>query len=161
MATDPFVFNVALGKHAYYATLPGANDALILVWLKNTGLESDATLADYDSLAAILAAANDECDFTGYTRRTLAGVTSTVNDTTNKAIVDATDPASYTNTGTAQVSGAAIVCYDPDTTGGTDADIIPLYQNLGGDTPTVSFDQNVLINCAFAATGLGDAGQAA
>lgn len=157
MATNAFVFNIAKGKIAYYAGLPATNDQLILVWLKNTGLESDAVLKDYDSLGAILAGTNDECDFTGYTRRTLASVTVSVDDTGDKVVIDCADPASYTNTGAAQVSGAAIVCYDPDTTGGTDADLIPLFQTLGGATPTISFDQNVLINVAVAATGLGDA----
>ncbi|HEY3559655.1 MAG TPA: hypothetical protein VGL05_19435 [Kribbella sp.] len=154
MATGAFVFNIAKGKIAYYASLPATNDALVLVWLKNTGLESDAVLKDYDTLAAILAGSNDECDFTGYTRRTLTSVTATVDDTGDKVVIDSADPASYTNTGTAQVAGAAIVCYDPDTTGGTDADLVPLFQLYAG---TISFDQNVLINVAIATTGLGDA----
>jgi hypothetical protein len=155
MATAAFTFNIAKGKVARYADLPAATpDALVLVWLKSTGLESDATLKDYDSLAAILAGTNDECDFTGYTRRTLAGVTATPDDTLDKMVVDATDPTAYTNTGTAQISGAAIVCYDPDTSTGTDADLVPLVQILVG---TLSFDQNVLINAAFAAAGLYDA----
>ncbi|HEY9337895.1 MAG TPA: hypothetical protein VIQ79_25860 [Kribbella sp.] len=157
MATNPFVFNIAKGKIAYYAGLPATNDALVLVWAKNTGLEADGTLKDYDSLAALLAAANDECDFTGYARRTLSSVTVTVDDSGDKVVIDCADPASYTNTGSAQVAGAAIVCYDPDTTGGTDADLIPLFQTLGGATPTISFDQNVLINVAVNAAGLGDA----
>lgn len=154
MATAAFIFNVAKGKIAYYAGLPAVSDGLVLVWLKNTGLESDATLKDYDTLAAILAAANDECDFTGYSRRTLSGVTVTVDDTGDKVVIDSADPASYTNTGAAQVSGAAIVCYDPDTGAGTDADLIPLCQVLVG---TISFDQNVLINVAVNAAGLADA----
>lgn len=154
MATAQFVFNIAKGKVARYADLPAIADGLVLVWLKNTGLESDAILKDYDTLAAILAGPSDECDFTGYTRRTLAGVTSAPDDTLDKMVVDATDPTSYTNTGTAQVSGAAIVCYDPDTGVGTDADLVPLVQLLVG---TLSFDQNVLINAAFAAAGLYDA----
>lgn len=154
MATAAFMFNVAKGKFAQLATLPGLADGLVLVWLKNTGIESDATLKDYDTLAAILAGSNDECDFTGYTRRALTSVTATVDDTGDKMVVDAADPASYTNTGAAQVAGAAIVCYDPDTGAGTDADLIPLCQLLAG---TISFDQNVLINVAFNAAGLADA----
>lgn len=154
MATGAFVFNVAKGKIAYYGGLPAVSDGLVLVWLKNTGIESDALLKDYDTLAAILAGSNDECDFTGYTRRTLASVTVNVDDSGDKVVIDAADPASYTNTGTAQVSGAAIVCYDPDTGAGTDADLIPLAQLLVG---TISFDQNVLINVAVNAAGLADA----
>jgi hypothetical protein len=121
------VFNIAKGRTAYYATLPGANDALIVVLLKASGLEADDTLNNYDTLAALLAAANDEGDFTNYTRKTLGSVTVTVDDTNNRADVDAAD-ITYTAAGGASNNSIAkaIVCYDPDTTGGTDADIIPL-----------------------------------
>ena len=151
MATGPFTFNIAKGKVARYADLPGTNDALILVWLKSTGLESDGTLQDYDTLAAILAAANDECDFTGYTRRTLSGAAATVNDTANTMVVDAADVSSYTNTGAAQIAGAAIVCYDPDTTGGTDSDLVPLVQLLTG---TLTFDTDAVVTTPFNASGI-------
>lgn len=151
MATGPFVFNIAKGRAGHYATLPAANDALILVLLKNAGLESDATLKDYDTLAAILAAANDECDFTGYTRRTLGSVTSAVDDTADAWEVDAADPATYTNTAAAQIAGAAIVCYDPDTTAGTDSDLIPLVQLMTG---TNTFDTDVVNTVSFNAAGI-------
>jgi hypothetical protein len=153
MATAQLVFNIAKGKVARYADLPDATDSVILVWLKNANIESDAILKDYDTLAAILAAANDECDFTGYTRRTLTGVTATPDDSSDKMVVDATDPASYTNTGATQIAGAAIVCYVPST-GAADSAIVPLVQLLVG---TLSFDQNVLINVAINAAGLYDA----
>lgn len=153
MATAQFLFNIAKGKIARYADLPDATDSIILVWLKNTGLESDAILKDYDTLAAILAGSNDECDYTGYTRRTLTGVTAAPDDTLDKMVVDAADPASYTNTGATQVSGAALVCYVPSS-GAADSLIVPMAQLLVG---TLSFDQNVLINVAFAATGIADA----
>lgn len=150
MATGPFVFNIAKGKVARYADLPDAADALILVLLKSTGLESDATLQDYDTLSALLAAANDECDFTGYARRTLASVTVTPDDTNNRQDVDAADPASYTNTAAAQISGAAIVCWDGDTGAGTDANIVPLCQLMTG---TVTFDTDVATTLQFNAAG--------
>lgn len=153
MATAPFEFNIAKGKSNWYGGLTGgANDALILVLLQTTGLESDATLQDYDTLSALLAAANDECTFTGYARRTLASVAVAVNDTSNTQNTDAADPAAWTNTGgSAQGCGAAIVCYDPDTTGGTDADLVPLYNLLTG---TVTFDVGVPVTPAFHANGL-------
>lgn len=153
MATAQLVFNIAKGKVARYADLPDATDSIILIWLKNANIESDAILKDYDTLAAILAAANDECDFTGYTRRTLTGVTATPDDSADKMIVDSADPASYTNTGATQIAGAAIVCYVPST-GAADSLIVPLVQILVG---TLSFDQNVLINVAINAAGLYDA----
>lgn len=151
MATGPFVFNIMKGKAGYYSTLPATNDALILVLLKSAGLEADATLQDYANLSTLLAAANDECDFTGYTRRTLANVTSAVDNTNNLWKVDADDPATYTNTGTAQVAGAAIVCYDDDTTSGTDTNLIPIAQLMTG---TLSFDQNVVTTLQFNASGI-------
>lgn len=122
-----FAFNIAKGKAAYYATLPAANDALIVVLCKSTGLEADATLKDYDTLAALLAGTTDEATFTNYARKTAASVTVTVDDTNDRVDVDAAD-LTWTAAGGASndTLGKLIVCYDPDTTGGTDADLIPL-----------------------------------
>lgn len=143
------VFNRAKGRAARVAELPETADALILVLLKSAGLETDAVLRDYDDLAAILAAANDECDFTGYTRRTLASVTVTFDDTNDRVDVDAADPASYTNTGVAQAAGAALVCYDNDTGAGTDANIVPLVKL----DAAVMFDTDVATTLTFDAAG--------
>lgn len=122
------VFNIAKGKIAYYAGLPATNDALIVVLLKATGLEADGTLVDHDDLAALLAAANDEADATNYARKTVtASVTVTVDDTNNRVDIDLPDQV-WTNLGGATNNSIAklLVCYDPDTTGGTDSSIIPL-----------------------------------
>lgn len=144
------VFNIAKGRHARYADLPATNDALVLVLLKAAGLESDATLQDYDTLAAILAAANDECDFTNYTRKNLATVSVTVDDSGNLVKVDADDPSAYTNGGSVQAAGAALVCYDEDTTGGNDSNLIPLYKF----DAAVTFDPGVATTVAISANGL-------
>ena len=152
MATDAFTFVVALGKANRYADLPGANDALVLVLLKNAGLETDAVLKDYPTLAAVLAASNDEADFTGYARQTLAGVAVAPNFGTDTQSTDATDPGSYTNgDGVAQVTGAAIVVYVPDVGVSTDAQTIPLYNLMQG---TVTFDPGVPVAPEFAVPGL-------
>lgn len=144
------VFNVAKGKVARYADLPDANDALIVVLLKASGLEADAVLIDYDTLAAVLAAANDEADFTGYARRTLASITVTPDDTNNRQDVDAADPAAYTNSGgSSQAVGKAVVCWDGDTTGGSDTNIVPL---VALDC-VVTFDVGVATSVAFNAAG--------
>lgn len=146
--------NIAKGKFGYYATLPATNDAMILVLLKSSGIESDATLLDYDSLSAILAATNDECDFTGYARRTLASNTATVDDTNNRLDTDAADPSAYTNSGgSSQAAAKAVICYDPDTTGGTDADLIP----CAILDCAVTFDVGVATSIAFATAGWGRA----
>jgi hypothetical protein len=116
------VFNIGKGKAAYYATLPAANDALILIPIEATGVEADATIRDYDTVSALLAAANNEQTTMG--RKTLASVTVTVDDTNDRADVDAADVVWTAATGNA--ISDVLICYDPDTTGGTDADLIPL-----------------------------------
>jgi len=118
------VFNIAKGKTAYYAGLPATNDALIAVLLKSSGLESTATLQDYDDLSTLLAAANDEATFTSYARQTCGSVTVTVDDTNNRVDVDCAD-ISWT-VGSSQALGMLVICYDNDTTGGTDSNLIPL-----------------------------------
>jgi hypothetical protein len=129
------VCNIAKGRFAYYCTLPNASDALIVVPIETTGLEADDTLNNYDDLAALLAASNNEQATIG--RKTVSsGVTVTVDDTNNLVDVDMPD---QTWTGT---SGNAIskllICYDGDTGAGTDSNIIPLTHHdfvvsMGGD----------------------------
>lgn len=117
--------NIGKGKGAQLATLPAANDALLAILLKSSGLVADSALIDYASVSTMLAGASDECDFTSYARATLTSVTVTVDTTNDRTDVDADDP-SFT-AGSAQATGKIVVAYDPDTTGGTDADLIPIY----------------------------------
>jgi hypothetical protein len=116
------VFNTALGRVASLATLPATNDALIAVPLEATGLVSDSTMRDYDDLASLLAGASNEQTTMG--RKTLASVTVTVDDTNDRVAVDCADITWTAASGSAV--GAVVICYDPDTTTGTDAELIPL-----------------------------------
>ncbi|OLZ72558.1 hypothetical protein AVW11_03970 [Streptomyces amritsarensis] len=116
------VLNIALGRLAHYASLPAANDALIAVPLETSGLVADSTMRDYDTLAALLAGASNEQASMG--RKTLASVTVTVDDADERVEIDAADIV-WTAAAGNPVS-AIVVCYDPDTTGGTDADLVPL-----------------------------------
>lgn len=127
-----FVFNVSKGNAGYYATLPAANDALIIVPIETTGIESDATLKDYNDLAAILAASNNEQTTMG--RKTVTATTATVDDTNDRLDIDFADPVWLAASGNA--ISALIVCYDPDTTGGTDATVIPLTKHDFVITPS-------------------------
>lgn len=126
-----WVANIAKGRFAYYATLPAANDALIVVVLEATGLEADATLKDYANLSLLLAGTTNEQTTMG--RKTAASVTVTVNNATDLVDVDMADIVWTAATGNAV--GALLVCYDPDTTGGTDADLIPLSKHDFTITP--------------------------
>lgn len=115
--------NIAKGKLAYYAGLPAANDALI--WVVFSGTETDDNIRDADHLTALIATSLDEATFTGYSRQTATGVTVTVDDTNNRVDIDAADPV-WSPT-TAQAITRIGLFYDPDTTTGTDADLIPLF----------------------------------
>jgi hypothetical protein len=117
-----FVFNVSKGRAAHYATLPAAADALIVVPIETTGIEADATLIDYDDLAALLAGTSNEQTTMG--RKTITSVTVTVDDANERVDVDFADQTWAAATGNA--ISALLVCYDPDTGTGTDSSIIPL-----------------------------------
>ncbi|MDX2757884.1 hypothetical protein [Streptomyces europaeiscabiei] len=116
------VFNRALGMIAYYASLPAANDGLVLIALESSGLEADSVLRDKDDFAAVVAGTTNEQTTVG--RKPLTGVTVTVNDTNDRVDLDAADVTWTAPTG--NPVGAVVICYDPDTTSGTDADLIPL-----------------------------------
>lgn len=117
-----FTFNIAKGRLAYYASLPATNDALIAVLVEASGVETDAVLKDKDDLAAVFSGATNEQTTGG--RKTLASVTVTVDDTNDRVNIDCADITWTALTGNA--ISDIVIGYDPDTTGGTDADIIPL-----------------------------------
>lgn len=105
-----------------------ANAALILVVLAESGLESDDLLRDYDTLSALLAGASNEVTNTNYARKTLTDA-----DLAAPTVDDALDKVSLTfgtQTFTSIAAGDSwrklLVCYDSDTTAGTDANIVPI-----------------------------------
>jgi hypothetical protein len=124
------VFNIAKGRvvelYNRVENNDPANSAIILIPIETSGLESDATLIDVDTLTALLSGTTNEQTTMG--RKTLTDA--------DLAALPAPDDANDryevslpTVTWTA-ASGNAIskiaVCYDADTTSGTDANIIPL-----------------------------------
>ena len=130
------VFNIAKGEvNAYTKRVVNndpANSALVIVLLKTA--EADEVLQDYDTLGAILSAgggtANVEANFTNYARKVLTNTelaAPTVDDSGNQQYSDAPDQT-YVSAGGA-VNNALVkmvICYDADTTTGTDANLIPL-----------------------------------
>lgn len=126
------VFNIAKGKvNEYVARVDGndpANSALVLVLLKVS--EADGTLQDYDTLGALLGGSNTEADFTNYARKVLTDAELTApspDDSNNRQDADFPDQT-WTEAGGDSDNELVklIVCYDPDTTGGTDSNIVPL-----------------------------------
>jgi hypothetical protein len=148
-----FVFNQALGRTVELATRVNNNDpansALIVVVI-NAGGVSDATLKDLDTLTAVLGTAADEVTNTNYARKTLAdgSITVTVDDTNDRTDVDFAD-----QTWTSVAAGTAwtdfLICYDSDTTAGTDANIVPLTQHDFAVTPDGSSITAVLNAAGF------------
>lgn len=125
------VFNIALGKVAYYAGLPLTNDALIAVPIETSGIVADSAMRDYHDLSTLLAGASNEQTTMG--RKTLSGVTVTFDDTNDRVAVDCSDITWTAASGNA--ISAIVICYDPDTTTGTDSDLIPLTKHDFAITP--------------------------
>lgn len=120
------VFNNQKGRFVHWCTLPAASDAILIVPLLAAGLEADDTLNNYDDLAALLAAANDEATAGGWNRKTLtSGVTVTVDDTANRVDVDIPDQT-WTAVAAGNNSGKLLTVYEPDTGAGGDATHLPL-----------------------------------
>jgi hypothetical protein len=128
-----FVFNIAKGRVAELYnrvdTNDPANSALIVLLLAATGIETDATLRDLDTVTALVAGATNESTNTGYARKTLtdadisAFAPDDVNDRVDLDIPDQTWTGVAAD-GTGAISDL-VVAYDSDTTGGTDANIVP------------------------------------
>ena|SRR5688572_32010898 len=146
-------FNISRDKIGYYFETARdrpsgfTNAAIIITLLKSSGLEADATLADHDDVAALLAASNDQADFTNFVRKTVfgtggTGITKTVDDSGNRVLLDLPDQTWVDAGGAANNSlGKVLIAFDPDTTAGTDSTLIPL---LAHDI-TATTDGNDLI----------------
>lgn len=157
------VTNQGLGKIAQWndeinANSPNANAAFILVGLKV--VEADSALRDYDTLAALLAGSSDECDFTNYARIVLDDAdlaASIVDDTGDRRWIDTADPVWAAAGGTLDNDIVAVLlCYDSDTTGGTDTNIIPagkwdFVQSTNGGDITIGVDTDGLWESTSAA----------
>lgn len=124
------VFNIAKGRvielHDRVKSNDPANSALILIPLETSGLESDATLIDKDTVADVLSGATNE-------QTTMGRITLTDSDlAATPAPVDASDyneralPTKSWLAATGNAVSKILVAYDPDTTGGTDANLVPL-----------------------------------
>lgn len=126
------VFNVALGRVAELYnrvdTNDPANSALVVIVLATAGIESDATLRDLDTVAALVAGTTNEVTNSGYARKVLTDadiVAFAPDDANDRVDLDIPD---QTWTGVAAGDGwnDIVIAYDNDTTAGTDSNIIPL-----------------------------------
>jgi hypothetical protein len=133
------VFNVAKGRVVEYYNRVKSNDpansALVLVPIETTGLPADSALIDLDDLAAVLATAANEQTTMG--RKVLADAQLAAlpaPDDTNDRYEVSLPSVTWTAAGGSAIS-KILVCYDADTTGGTDSNIIPLTMFDAAATP--------------------------
>lgn len=148
------VFNITKGRVNELVNRVDANDpanSVLVVELFQT-IEADATLEDYDSLSAMLAGSNTLATFTNYAPKVLTDTdvaAAAVNDTANNMASDIPDQVWTAAGGTLDNTLVKLVIfYDPDSTGGTDADLIPLV-HLDFATTTNGND----LTAVMAATG--------
>lgn len=147
-----FVYNIAKGRVAELYnrvdTNDPANSALIAIPV-DVAAVTDATLRDLDTFAAIVAAGVTERTTGGWNRKTLTDTELAAlapDDGNDRMDVDIPDLV-----WTAVTAGAVtdvILCYDNDTTAGTDANLIPLTQHDFPITPDGSD-----VTAVVAATG--------
>lgn len=127
------VFNVAKGRWAEKILDSTTNVGVLLLKVA----EADATLIDYDTVAAILAGANTEADFTNYGPRK-TGITGvvTIDDTNNRVDGDFADQT-WTSAGgaTNNTLVKAIVFYQESA---SDSGRIPLTHHDFAETTTGS-----------------------
>lgn len=127
-----FIFNIAKGRVAELYNRVDSNDptnsAIVILVLATSGLESDATLKDVDTVAALVSGATNEVTNTNYARKVLtdsdlsAFAADDTNDRVDLDVADQTWTAVAAGDGWSKV----VFAYDSDTTGGTDANIVPL-----------------------------------
>lgn len=147
-----FVFNIAKGRAAELYNRVDSNDptnsALIVVAIDANG-DTDGTMRDRDDLAALLGGTANEVTNSGYARKVLTDADLTAfapDDTNDRVDLDIPD-----QTWTGVAAGSAwtdiIICYDNDTTGGTDSSIVPMTCHDFAITPSGS-DITAQINAA-------------
>lgn len=134
------VFNIAAGRVVELYNRVESNDptnsALILVPIETGGLEADATLADADTLAAVLAGTTNEQTTMGRKTLTEADLAAlpAPDDTNNRYEVSL--PTVTWTAASGNAISKILVCYDSDTTAGTDSNIVPLTMFDFAQTPS-------------------------
>jgi hypothetical protein len=127
------VCNAAMHKIGWYAEQARDTSAnLGALLLISAGLQADATLSDHATVAAALAATNDEATFTNYVRKSLVSPVVTVDNTLDQVRLGLTGAAPVTIQWAAaggavnNLLGKACIYYDPTPGSSTDAQLIPL-----------------------------------
>lgn len=126
-----FAYNIAKGRVVEFYNRVESNDptncAFILVPLSASGTEAEGQ--DYDDLTAVLAGTANEQTGGGWVRKTLESVelaSFPAPDDVNNRYDVSVPQVTWTTPATSNNTTGLLICYDSDTTSGTDANIIPL-----------------------------------
>jgi hypothetical protein len=125
------VTNIGLGRVAELYNRVDTNDptnsALVIVAI-DAGADTDATIRDRDDLATLLAGTSNEVTNSGYARKVLtdADILAFAPDDTNDRVDLDIPDQTWTGIGAGTAWTDLLICYDNDTTSGTDSNIIPL-----------------------------------
>jgi hypothetical protein len=149
-----FVFNIAKGRVTELYNRVKSNDptnaALIIVLIESASIETDAAMKDRDDLAAVLGATTNEQ--TNQSRKVLTdsdlAALPAPDDSNDRYDLDLPDQT-WTSLGGNAIA-KLLVCYDSDTTGGSDTNIIPLTAHDFAITPDGS-DVTAQINVFYRA----------
>lgn len=152
------VFNIAKGRVAELYnrvdTNDPANSALVLVPV-DVGATSDATIRDFDTLAAVLGGGVTERTTNGWNRKTLTDADLSAfapDDANDRVDLDFADQLwTAVSGGAGNAITDLIVCYDNDTTAGSDSNLVPLTMHDFPITPDGS-DVQAVVNGFFRAS---------
>lgn len=148
-----FVFNMAKGRVVELFNRVDTNDptnSVLVIVPVDVAAVTDATIKDFDTLSAVLGGGVTERTTGGWNRKTLSDADITFpapDDTNDRFDIDIAD-----QTWTSVTAGAVtdlIICYDNDSTGGTDANLIPLTQHDFAITPDGSDVTAVIAAAGF------------
>lgn len=126
-----FVFNIAKGRAAELYnrvdTNDPANSALIVIVLDANG-DTDATMKDRDDITALIGGTANEVTNGGYARKTLtdADISAFAPDDANDRVDLDIPDQTWTGVAAGTAWTDVVIAYDNDTTGGTDANVVPM-----------------------------------
>ena len=135
-----FVYNIALGRAVEFYNRVDQNDptnSVLVIMAIDANAVSDATLKDTDSFSAILATAAAEVTNTGYSRITLSDTDLSAfapDDANDRTDLDIADQV-FSSISAGDAWEDIVIGYDSDSTGGTDANIVPISQHDFAVTP--------------------------
>lgn len=124
------VANIAKGREVEFYERVNSNDpanSALIMGILVAGGDTLGALQDYDTISAMLAGPSTEAAITGYARKTLTDADLaawTPDDSLNRILLPLPLQTFSPNTG--ETWDIAWVAYDNDTTGGTDANLVPI-----------------------------------